>query len=210
MKLLLTSEGLTNKKIRNAFFDLVCKEAKDISLVYIPTAANVSTTENKRWVVNAIVCLDKLGIGNIDFVDISAIPKDLWLPRIERADIIYVEGGNILYLKEWMIKSGFSDQLNKFLETKVYVGSSAGSMILGENLITSRSEKEESGFGIVSFSLRPHYNRPKYSAFNKEMLSKLAKKSQSIIYGIDDDTAIKIDGDKIEVISEGKWDKFIG
>ena len=28
------------------------------------------------------------------------------------------------------------------------------------------------------------------------------------IYGIDDDTAIKIDGDKLEVVSQGVWKKF--
>ena len=77
MKLLLTSGGISNKKIENAFFDLVGKHAKDISLAYIPTAANASKDEDKRWVVDAIVRLNDLNIGKIDFVDISAIPKDL-------------------------------------------------------------------------------------------------------------------------------------
>lgn len=41
MKLLLTSGGIKNKSIAEDLFDMVGKNPKDTSLVFIPTASNV-------------------------------------------------------------------------------------------------------------------------------------------------------------------------
>lgn len=41
MRLLLTSAGITNRLIANALVSMVGKDARDIKVAFIPTAANV-------------------------------------------------------------------------------------------------------------------------------------------------------------------------
>ncbi len=43
---------------------------------------------------------------------------------------------------------------------------------------------------------------------NSENIKRLTKNYSNPIYAIDDQTAIKVINDKIEIISGGKWEKF--
>lgn len=40
------------------------------------------------------------------------------------------------------------------------------------------------------------------------VLKEVTKNISDTVYAIDDQTAIKVDGDSIEVVSEGAWEKF--
>ena len=51
MKLLLTSSGITNKKIENALLELLAKPFKKSHLTFIPTAANPEKGD-KSWLVD--------------------------------------------------------------------------------------------------------------------------------------------------------------
>lgn len=214
MRLLLTSTGLTNKSLTNKFVDMVGKWPEEMTVAYIPTAINPSLNPNKRWAIDNIVRLDNMGIRNIDIVDFSAVPQEVWLPRLENADAIYVEGGTPSYLADEMRKAGLIELFDTVLSDKVYVGCSAGSNVLGEIIIKSMKEepwyKIEDGFGLVDFTIRPHYLRGDKTFFDDDMIQKLAKDLDTIIYAIDDDSGIFVDGDCVEVVSEGKWKKFGG
>ncbi|MGI8935211.1 MAG: Type 1 glutamine amidotransferase-like domain-containing protein, partial [Phormidesmis sp.] len=54
---------------------------------------------------------------------------------------IFVNGGSIDYQMYVFKKSGFAKLLPKLLETKVYVGSSAGSMVIGKRVSTEAYHK---------------------------------------------------------------------
>ena len=56
--------------------------------------------------------------------------------------------------------------------------------------------------------VEPHLNSVYFPDSTLDNLQKRSQKYPYSIYGIDDQTAIKIDGDKIEVISNGVWKKF--
>jgi dipeptidase E len=211
MKFLLTSTGITNENIKESFLKLVGKRAEEIKLAYIPTAVNMSKTLDKRWMVHNLERLDEMKIGQIDIVDFSAIPKDVWLPRLELADVWFVEGGNPFYLKLEMEKNGLDKMLNRF-PAKVYVGCSAGSMVLGKIILKSDSDtrqgyKIEKGLNLFDFSIRPHFGRVDRPQFSDDLVANLAKEYKSDFYAIDDETAINIEGNEIKVISEGKWKK---
>lgn len=214
MKLLLTSEGLYNKSIEKAFFDLVGKSANKIKLTVIPTSAHMAATNNKTFVFETFGTLGKLGLGQIDIADIAAIPKDEFLPRLEKADAIFVIGGNVKFLLDWMKKTGLYELLPELIRTKVYVGCSAGSIMMGKKLTTSpaiarikEGFKGENGFGFVDFSIRPHHGRADKFTSTKD-LQKIADQFETDLYAIDDDTAIMVNDGKIKIISEGKWEKF--
>lgn len=217
MKLLLTSTGITNKSIENALSEFLGKPYKKSSLAFIPTAANVEK-EDKSWLINDMKRFLDLGFFYFDIVDISAVGKDIWLPSFEKADVIVFGGGNTSYLSNWLFKSGTAKVLPSLLKNKVYVGISAGSMMVSESISLSsagilyyeKTGKFENikGLGLVDFEIRPHLNSKSFPKVRINLLTRLAKDNPVSFYAIDDDTAIKVVNDKITVVSEGTWEKF--
>lgn len=217
MKLLLTSAGLSNPSIVNALVELTECPLAEINLAIIPTAANVEWGD-KSWLIDDFVNCQKLGFKTIDLVDISALPQELWLPRLEKADVLLFEGGNTFHLMYWLNKSGLSQQLRGLLETRVYVGISAGSMVACRNLDMSDSERlydeavgegsTNDGLGFADILIRPHLNSPYFPKVSLENLEVIAKENPQEFYAFDDNTAFKVVNGKIEVISEGAWKKF--
>ena len=111
-----------------------------------------------------------------------------------------------------MKQNGFDKLLNGY-EDKVYVGSSAGSMVLGKVIVKNDKDNKtgyrcESGLGIVDFSVRPHAYNPDKLHFTKELLLNLGKESSSDFYVIDDESAVVVKDNKVSVVSEGKWEKI--
>lgn len=218
MKLLLTSAGLENKSIIKALQELVVKSFSKIKIAFIPTAANLEPGDKQDWWIKDLEILKKLNFDSIDIVDISALPKEIWLERLKEADVLFVEGGNTYHLLYWFNKSGLSKILPELLKTKIYIGVSAGTKIATPSLLNSSSKKffekktgkkiNDQGLGLVDFMITPHINSVWFPELTFDNLEKQSKKYPYPIYGLDDNSAIKIDGDKIEVISEGKWKKF--
>jgi dipeptidase E len=219
MKLLLTSSGFTNKSISDALLDLARRPFSELSMAFIPTASNFEGGD-KDWLIEDLVNCKNLGFKSIDMVDISALSKDMWLPRLQKVDILFFEGGNTFYLMHWIEKSGLKELLPKMLETKIYVGVSAGSMVACKSLELSDSnklyfedsnegdDKNKEGLGFADFSIIPHLNSSYFTDVKLENLEKIAKEFPDTFYAIDDDTAIKVVDDKMEIISEGVWKKF--
>ena len=128
MKLLLTSNGITNSSIASSLDKLLIKPKEEIKIGLIPTAANVEEG-NKDWFLEQFTDLHNFGFTNIDIVDISAADVQ-WKERLEKVDIIYVSGGNTFHLLNQVRRTGFDTWLKENLDNKVYVGTSAGSIII--------------------------------------------------------------------------------
>ncbi len=217
MKLLLTSGGITNPSIANALSELLGKPFGKSHLTFIPTAANVEKGD-KTWLVTDMYNLLKLGFSSFDITDISAVPKDYWLPSFEKADVLVFGGGNTSHLLTWMEKLGVKDALPTLLQTKVYMGISAGSMVAAKTVSLSKegilyyetvgSFVDSKGLGFVDFEIRPHLNSPDFPKVRLDYLEKLARETPMTFYAIDDASAVKVDGATVSVVSEGKWKKF--
>jgi len=139
MKFLLTSSGLTNQSITDALLELTEKPVSEVSIAFIPTAANIEAGD-KSWLIDDLYNIKKQDFKSIDIVDISALSKEFWQPRIEATDVLFFSGGDTLYLMHWFKKSGLKKLLPALLKTRVYAGISAGSMATGN--ITLRRFKE--------------------------------------------------------------------
>ncbi len=217
MKLLLTSNGLCNKTIVNALAGLISKPFEKSSVAFIPTAANVEIGR-KQWLINDLSNCVKAGFETVDIVDISALTKNQWLPRLESADVLLFGGGNTFHLIHWMRKSGLSKLLPTLLKTRIYMGISAGSMATGNKIILSQSKKlyypsikgyqDDTGLGLENFQIRVHLNSPSFPNIRQKVLEEFSKDFKEPIYAIDDETAIKIDGKKFEIVGEGNYLKF--
>ncbi len=213
MKLLLTSNGISNPSIAKSLRKLLGKPFSKSKLVFIPTAANIKS-EDKDWLIRDLNNCSKLGFKEIDILNIDATPqKKIWRPRIKDADVLLFGGGNTFYLMHWLKKSGLAKMLPKLLKTKVYVGISAGSVATGPNLSslrifykekTTRPYTEES-LKFVNFYICLHLNSPHFPLARKNYLAKIAKKFKKPLYAIDDDSAVEVINGKIKLVGRGKY-----
>ncbi len=214
MKLLLTSAGISNPSILKALEDLLGKSAKGTKLAFIPTAANVEPGD-KSWMIDDLNNFVKAGF-EVDIVDISAVTKDIWLPRLLKAEVLFLGGGNTFHLMRWVKESGLQDELPSLLKTRIYAGISAGSCIAGptiynsvQNLFGEKYELEiKEGLGLVKLQVIPHLNSLYFDKIRVENLETASKDLTEPVYALDDNSALKIVDNNIEVISEGVWQKF--
>ncbi len=207
MKLILCSEGFSTNEVVNKCVKLVGK-SKDLINVSVINEAYAVEDNNLRWVLNNLTKVkDNFG-GNLELVNLLALSIQDIKERIHKSDVIFVLGGHTDYLMNVFNKSGFSKLLPEFLKTKVYVDSSAGSMVLGKRLSTKAYEKiyrERNVYGVdrylelVDISIMPHLDNPHFSN-RREILQDAAKKHSGIIYGLRDDSAIVVDGNEISTI----------
>lgn len=214
MKLLLTSSGLTNNSIANALFELIGKKPEETTVVFVPTASNVEVGD-KDWLITDLINLKKQNFKSIEITDISAVNEKIWKPSLERADTLFFEGGNTYHLMRWLDQTGLTRLLPELLKDKVYVGVSAGSMVTNPDLALKLSQQiyeedrleteEMKGLNFVDFYFLPHLNSEWFKKMRRENIEKVELEISRPIYALDDDSALKIVDDRIEVISEGEW-----
>jgi dipeptidase E len=219
MKILLTSAGISNTSIHNALVDLLSKPIAEASALFVPTA--IYALPNGGDIARRVICgslgdpFCELGWKSLGILELTALPsikQDLWVPLLQQTDALLVGGGDCQYLCYWMRQSGLADLLPSLLNKTVYVGLSAGSMVMtrfgttyGGHTLPAESDKS---LGLVDFALHPHLN---YEWFPENSLANLEKLASTIpvpSYAIDDQTAIKVTNGMAEVISEGQWKLF--
>jgi dipeptidase E len=216
MKLLLTSAGFTNKTIINALQGLVGKDFSATKFVFIPTAANVEAGD-KDWLIDDLKRCSELGFEEVDIVDIAAVPKEVWLPRLQNADILMFGGGNTSYLMSQIHKSGLAEVLPELLQSRVYVGISAGSMVTSPNLLEKEMQRiynepiiegaSNEGLGFVDFLVVPHMNSPFFPRA-AELVDEVAQGVTMPLYALDDQSAVQVVDEKIDVVTEGTWKRY--
>src|ERR1051325_501652 len=147
-KLLLTSSGITNDAIRKALVDLLGKPINESSALFIPLAmyAYLQGITHMWQVIKGWGDLGWKSLGLLELTALSSLPEEIWHPQLEATDAIIVGGGNKFYLSYWMEKSGLFGMLPQLLEQgKVYVGASAGSMMMTSGLNFDRDRLKETG-----------------------------------------------------------------
>jgi len=212
MKFLLTSAGISNASIEKALLELVGKSASETSVAFVPTAATMLNGD-KGWLISNLTAFTERGFQSIDIVDIAAVPQENWQKRFEAADILCFGGGDEQFLARTMQSSGVAEALPKLLESKVYMGISAGSMVVGRLLsqVLMRElcpeesfEGNEPGLGLLELSILPHLNSEYFAHLRPELVHSLASRFETTVYALDDQSALKgVDGN-IEVITEGE------
>ena len=219
MKLLLTSAGIGNTSICNALVDLLGKPIAGASALFVPTAiyAMPNGADIARRVIRGSLgdpfC--ELGWKSLGVLELTALPsikQALWVPMLRETDALLVGGGDCQYLTYWMQQSGLADLLPSLLRKTVYVGLSAGSMVMtrfgttyGSHTLPAESDKS---LGLVDFALHPHLDHEWFPENSQANLEKLAATIPMISYMIDDHTAIKVTDGIVEVVSEGHWKLF--
>jgi dipeptidase E len=181
--------------------------------------------------------LTELGWRSLGVLDLTALPsinRDVWIPTVQAADALLFWGGDPLYLSYWMEESGLTDLLPSLAST-VYVGVSAGAMaaastfgetyteprtgrgqtMSSEDIVFATADGEvsrtfvtASGAGLVDFAVIPHLDNAGHPDASLSNAEKWAARLPVPTYAIDDNTALKVVDDVVDVVSEGTWRLF--
>lgn len=205
MKELLTSGGLTNEILWTEFFRLIDKPPRDIHIAFIDTASKVE--KDRSWIDSVLHDLREKGIQNITVIDIAE-PRKNWEGVLAQANVIWVEGGNTFYLLDKLRSSKLTEQLKEIAMDKVYVGVSAGSIVVTPSIEIASVEPADSndvgmtdftGLGWVDFEISPHTN----SDVSLSNVETYAQKSGRLLYAYDDNVALKIVDGVVDIVGPG-------
>jgi len=217
--LLLTSGGITNPSLRRALEELLGRPISECNALAIPTSsyAHPNVSPQLAWKFLAGVApatgMVELGWKSVGILELTAIPSigdDRWVSWVNDADVLLVNGGEPMYLAHHMRQSGLADLLPK-LEHTVYVGLSAGSMIMapriGEGSVRWRPPEGggDTTLGMVDFAIYPHMNNPMLPNNTMANGEAWAATMEMPCYLIDDATGIRVVDGAVDVISEGTW-----
>lgn len=219
MNFLLTSAGIKNPSIHTALLDLLGKPISEANALCIPTAIYPfpgGPGAAYRFIsgtTKSPMC--ELGWKSLGVLELTALPsikKEVWVAAVQEADALLVFGGDVWYLTRWMRESGLADLLPSLQKT-VYVGISAGSMVTAPVFGETYDDPEkpfviDQGLGLVDFALLPHLDHADHPESSADRVARMADEVPVPTYGIDDQTALKVQGGTAEVISEGHWKLF--
>jgi dipeptidase E len=217
VKLLLTDSGVRNASILAALVDLLGKPIAEASALCIPTAGYGGPYGEPvgPWLFTSGRSPDpmtELGWKSVGVLELTALPgidKERWVSWVREADALLVNGGDPLYLCHWMRESGLAGLFPSLRDT-VYVGLSAGSTVLtprtGYELADWQPPAgDDSLLGVVDFCIFPHLGLPDRPDRSMTEAERWAARIKGPGYAMDAQTAVKVTGDSIEVVSEGHW-----
>ncbi len=228
VQLLLTSNGITNPSIQGALVDMLGKPIEESSALFIPTGmypfpggGRMALEAARGRPTSPLSDLPWANVGLLELTALPSIQRRSWVPVIEQTDALLVWGGNVMYLNYWMRKSGLADILPT-LENLTYVGVSAGSIVTTTHNCDFESNLEwvpdgsdmalakDQTLGFVDFTMWVHLDNPN-PIFADHTLANVERWAASVpvpTYAIDDQSAVQVRGDSVDVISEGSWRRF--
>jgi len=226
VKLLLTSNGIANPRINHALVDLLGKPIAESSALFVPTGiypfpgGGANAWRALSGQVGSPLCnLRWESLGLLELTALPSIQRESWVPTLQETDALLVWGGNVAYLTYWIQRSGLADLLPT-LEQLVYVGVSAGSIVMTPYNCDAESNRQyvppgsdmalgiEKALGFVDFALTVHLDNPD-PIFEDNSLASVQRWAAAIpasTYALDDQSAVRVNGNVVDVVSEGHWE----
>jgi len=210
-KMILASWGFHAPETIEKCVEFVGKPKSEINFAVINEAYAVERGGH-RWVIDGLNSVANNFGGVIDIIDLLSLSLDEVVERVNAADVIFVLGGNTDYLMKIFQETGFDKVLPKLLETKVYVGSSAGSMVVGQRPGNSASLYRETEYvnellGICDFSILPHLHSPFFdkkdlpgSSDRDDWVIEESREVDYPVYAVSDKAAVVVGGGEVYMI----------
>ena len=179
--IVLTSCGFRNEDFKERFYKIISKEdLNNAKVLYITTAVDGEPGDNSSWVNKEYQTILDLGINKSNITEYK-IGNEI---NIDDFDIIYMMGGNTIYLLDMVRKYNFGEVIKDFLNKgKIYIGSSAGSQILGTTIdlcsvyeYNSVNMTDFTALGLVDGEVVPHANK------KEELIKKSNRKDLILLY----------------------------
>lgn len=190
--IILTSCGIIDGKFKEQFYRIINKEEiKDKKVLYITTASDGENDSDKSWMDEEYETILDLGFSKENIYEFKIGQKEI---NINDFDVIYMMGGNTFYLMDMIRKYNFDTVIKKAMDNGIiYIGSSAGSIILGNSVEyalpfdeNNVDLKDFSGLRIVDGIIIPHANR------KEEFISKVKENIGEKLFLLYDEDGIII------------------
>ena len=179
--IVLTSCGIRNEDFKEKFYKLISKDdLYNAKLLYITTAIDGELDDNRDWVDNEYKTILDLGVNESNITEYK-IGNDV---NIDDYDIIYMMGGNTIYLLDMVRRYNFIEVIKNFIaKGKIYIGSSAGSQIIGSTIelcsvyeTNNVNMTDFTALGIIDKEVVPHANK------KEELIKNLNKEELILLY----------------------------
>lgn len=179
----------------------------DQKIAFIPTAGNSKDGPGAWRARDAYQTLKGLN-PDLSVVELETLPRKQIEREIVGSDIIWVSGGQPGYLLYWL-RRHYLDQLLTELyhqdNEKLYVGSSAGSMIFSESQTLATWEISDEiperdvfpGLGLIDFEIFPHFDQSQLAQITMMW-------AKGDLWLIEDGEVIVVNQDGAEVLGEKK------
>jgi len=192
------------KDVANVFESFAHEDVKGKTVTFIPTA---SVTEKiKFYVGSAKKAFNKMGII-VDELEITKSTADEIEKKLRQNDYIYISGGNTFFLLQELKRKGADKLIIEQIESgKLYIGESAGSMIVSPNIEYVKGMDDckvakdlgtFSALSVVDFYPVPHYTNFPFAKAVEKIISKY--ESELKLYPINNSQAILIEGEEVRV-----------
>jgi len=189
-RIVLTSCGIIDSKLKNQFYSLLNKDINQIKLLYVTIAADGEKDLDRTWLYKEYETILNLGIKKENIIEYQ------YEENIDfcNYDVIYMFGGNTFYLLKELREKHLDEKIKEAIHRGViYIGSSAGSIILGKTIETALPYDENwvkledfSGLNLIDGIIIPHANR------KQEFIKEVKEKYSDRIIELYDDYGIVI------------------
>jgi len=179
---------------------------QNLTVAFIPTASDPYL--DKEFVTVDRNKLVELGFKVLD-IDIKDKSEQELEVLLKDVDLIAVTGGNAYYLLYHAQKSGFLTVAKNLIDKGViYIGSSAGSILVCPTIDTARlfdsasvvpDLQDYQGMNLVDFLIIPHFDKPRYLGRLQKTIEQWSKKKYNL-FPLSDEQAIIIQGDEYTLI----------
>lgn len=207
MKLILASQGFTTDEMALEVSKIVGKPANEINIAIInETACELAAEKSKRWLIKELSNIEKHIGGRIDFVNFRTHSKEEIRKRLMNADLTYLVGGKQHIYSKLFHETDTVGLIKEIAEKRVIMGTSAGSIVLGKQIISSKfwekryNTKLESfeyyELGLVPFNIVPHFLRKDHQDWTAEFLKDVLSDNPFNVYAVTDEQAVAyVDGE---------------
>ena len=191
------------------------KPLADCRIAYIITAAlkmdETGEVEKARLWDHIRRYKEKMEELKYDYteLDIAGLSPEEMKTTLSMYDIILVEWGNPFYLLKVVRETAFQSTMEELMKQWiVYIGKSAGSYIACPSLqVSTRSKLTFDKFGVTDLTAMhraPFFVKAHYTPEMHDELMMQAKQLPAPLYALDNDQALVVDGDRIELIGWGE------
>lgn len=190
--IILTSCGIIDEELKKQFYRIINKEEiKDKKVLYITTASDGENDSDKSWMDDEYKTILNLGFEEKNIYEYKIGKKEI---NIKNFDVIYMMGGNTFYLMDMIRRYNFDKIIKSAIDNGIiYIGSSAGSEILGNSVEyalpfdeNNVDMKDFTGLRIIDGIIIPHANR------KEEFISKVKENIGEKLFLLYDEDGIII------------------
>jgi len=181
---------------------------KGLKLAFIDTASEIEKGD-LEWLKADRDALIAAGFLVTDYT-ITGKSKDDIASQLEKFDAIFFSGGNTFYLLDQIQKSDCTEVIAELVEDgKIYIGSSAGSIIAGPSIYPAYAKEEADqvpelenyeGLGLTDIVVEPHWGSDIFRDWYLDETMRYAYSTAYKILLLTDNQYLKIVDDDYKII----------